>query len=234
MPFALAGSYALWVHGAPESTHDVDLVVPEDAVEAAARSLGDARLRDRAAARGLAVQGVSRRRDGRRAAPAQRDPGRRRPSRARRGSEVLGLRIPVLPPIEVVSTKLRALTERYCDFGELLPPGARRPRAARLAAAARGVGRQSLRRGISRAHRPARDQRGRRRRRPGGLISREHRRHRRSRRLIAPYPGRSRPRRGCRRAASFARVPPAPSVGCRTSRRTRAGAGRPARSAPAR
>ena len=31
-----------------------------------------------------------------------------------------GLRIPVLPPMEVVSTKLRALTERYRDFGELL------------------------------------------------------------------------------------------------------------------
>src|SRR5690349_5269737 len=27
VPFALAGSYALWVHGAPESVHDVELVV---------------------------------------------------------------------------------------------------------------------------------------------------------------------------------------------------------------
>ena len=29
VPFALAGSYALWVHGAPEPDHDVDLVVAE-------------------------------------------------------------------------------------------------------------------------------------------------------------------------------------------------------------
>ena len=32
------------------------------------------------------------------------------------------MRIPVLQPTDVISTKLRALTERYCDFGELLPP----------------------------------------------------------------------------------------------------------------
>src|SRR6476620_11693934 len=41
VPFALAGSYTLWVHGAPESTHDVDLVVAEDSVEPAARSLAN-------------------------------------------------------------------------------------------------------------------------------------------------------------------------------------------------
>ena len=28
----------------------------------------------------------------------------------------------MLPPTEVISTKLRAMSERYCDFGELLPP----------------------------------------------------------------------------------------------------------------
>src|SRR4051794_24966398 len=29
-PFALAGSYALWVHGGPEPSHDVDFVVAEE------------------------------------------------------------------------------------------------------------------------------------------------------------------------------------------------------------
>ena len=33
VPFALGGGYALWVHGAPEPDHDVDLVVAEAAVE---------------------------------------------------------------------------------------------------------------------------------------------------------------------------------------------------------
>ena len=37
VPFALAGSYALWVHGAPESMHDVDLVVAESSGRAGGR-----------------------------------------------------------------------------------------------------------------------------------------------------------------------------------------------------
>ena len=36
--------------------------------------------------------------------------------------EVMGMRIPVLPPTEVMVTKLTALSERYCDFGQLIPP----------------------------------------------------------------------------------------------------------------
>lgn len=36
--------------------------------------------------------------------------------------DVLGLRIPVLAPTEVISAKLRSLSERHCDFGQLLPP----------------------------------------------------------------------------------------------------------------
>src|SRR3954469_25879016 len=40
--FALAGSYALWVHGAPEPTHDVDFVVAETDADAAAAVLDTA------------------------------------------------------------------------------------------------------------------------------------------------------------------------------------------------
>ncbi len=122
VPFALAGSYALWVHGAPESTHDVDLVVPESAVEDAARSLDAAGFEIerppedwlfKALLDGALVDVLHRLNgipvDGSLLERAE-------------DTEVLGLRIPVLPPVEVVSTKLRALTERYCDFGELLPP----------------------------------------------------------------------------------------------------------------
>jgi hypothetical protein len=39
IPFALGGGYALWVHGGPEPSHDVDLVVAEADVELAANSL---------------------------------------------------------------------------------------------------------------------------------------------------------------------------------------------------
>ena len=122
VPFALAGSYALWVHGAPESTHDVDLIVPETAVEEAARSLDTAGFRiERPPEDWLfkahldgAMVDVLHRLNG--------DPVDQQLLERAEDTEVLGLRIPVLPPIEVVSTKLRALTERYCDFGELLPP----------------------------------------------------------------------------------------------------------------
>ena len=44
VPFALGGGYALWVHGGPEPSHDVDLVVAEADVEVAANSLAAAGL----------------------------------------------------------------------------------------------------------------------------------------------------------------------------------------------
>jgi hypothetical protein len=122
VPFALAGSYALWVHGAPESVHDVDLVVAERTVEQAVDSLGRAGFRvERPPEDWLfkayadeAMVDVLHRLNG---VPVDDGFLRRAESR-----EVLGLRIPVLPPTEVILTKLQALTERYCDFGQLLPP----------------------------------------------------------------------------------------------------------------
>ena len=39
VPFALGGGYALWASGAPEPIHDVDMVVPEADVQAAVDSL---------------------------------------------------------------------------------------------------------------------------------------------------------------------------------------------------
>src|SRR4051812_43057240 len=41
-PFALGGSYGLWVHGGPEPDHDVDIVVAEPDAERAAEVLGAA------------------------------------------------------------------------------------------------------------------------------------------------------------------------------------------------
>lgn len=119
--FALAGSYALWVHGAPEPVHDVDFVVSEDDADAAARTLAHAGLdvertpEDwlfKAHADGAVVD-VLHRLNGTPVAP----------SLVARADEleVLGLRMPVLPPTEMITVKLGALTEHYCDFGALLP-----------------------------------------------------------------------------------------------------------------
>ena len=125
VPFALAGSYALWVHGDPESTHDVDLVVAEDSVEPAARSLAnDGFDIERPpedwlfkAHLGGAMVDVLHRLNGIPVDAGFLDRAEMR--------EVLGLRIPVLQPTDVISTKLRALTERYCHSANPYPRSGR-------------------------------------------------------------------------------------------------------------
>lgn len=121
VPFALAGSYGLWVYGAPEGDHDVDLAVPEDDVEAAVATLTGAGFTIerppedwlfKARWEGVMVD-VLHRLVGE---PVDRD----RLARAEE-EDVLGVRIPVLPPTDIMITKLLSLGERYCDFAALLP-----------------------------------------------------------------------------------------------------------------
>jgi Uncharacterised nucleotidyltransferase len=120
-PFALAGSYALWVHGSPEPAHDVDIAVAERDVEAAASTLADAGFEvDRPAEDwlfkahldGIFVD-VLHRLNGE---PISRELLAHSDER-----EVLAIRMPVLRPTDMVITKLRSLTEHYCDFSRLLP-----------------------------------------------------------------------------------------------------------------
>ncbi len=122
VPFALAGSYALWVHGAPENSHDVDLVIAEKHVEDAARCLAQDGFRiERPPEDWLfkaylddAMVDVLHRLNG---VPVEAELIGHAAAH-----DVLGLHIPVLSATEVISTKLRAMSERYCDFGQLLPP----------------------------------------------------------------------------------------------------------------
>lgn len=119
--FALGGSYALWVLGAPEPVHDVDLVVAEADADHAARVLGDAGFEiERTpedwlfkAHRGDAMVDVLHRLAGE---PVTAELLGRAGER-----EILGLRIPVLPPTELIVTKLLALSEHHCNFATLLP-----------------------------------------------------------------------------------------------------------------
>ncbi|MFN2563249.1 MAG: nucleotidyltransferase [Jatrophihabitans sp.] len=120
--FALGGGYALWAHGAPEPVHDVDLVVAEDDADPAAATLHEAGFQIertpedwlfKAHADGVFVD-VLHRLNG---TPVTGDT-----LSAVDELEVLGIRIPVLRATEVVTTKLQALSEHYCDFGALLPP----------------------------------------------------------------------------------------------------------------
>ncbi|VBA43581.1 hypothetical protein LAUMK41_05311 [Mycobacterium attenuatum] len=122
--FALAGSYALWAYGAPEPSHDVDIVVAETDVAAAATTLADAGfcmqrppedwlLKARS---GKWVVDVLHRVNGEPVDSAVLDGAEER--------VVLAIPMPVLPPTTVFIQKLRALTEHHCNFADLLP-GAR-------------------------------------------------------------------------------------------------------------
>ncbi|BBY22091.1 nucleotidyltransferase [Mycobacterium stomatepiae] len=119
--FALAGSYALWAYGAPEPSHDVDLVVAESDVETAAATLRDAGFAIEKppedwlfkARNGEALVDVLHRLNGEPVVPATLDCAVRR--------DVLAIAMPVFPPSMVVIQKLRALNEHHCDFAKLLP-----------------------------------------------------------------------------------------------------------------
>jgi hypothetical protein len=119
--FALAGSYALWVHGGPEPVHDVDFVVAEEDAEIAAKTLGEAGFRvDRPpedwlfkACTGDVVVDVLHRLNG---VPVD-------PTTIRGADvlEVLAIAMAVLAPTLVVTEKLSSLNEHHCDFAALLP-----------------------------------------------------------------------------------------------------------------
>lgn len=118
--FALAGGYALWVHGAQEPVHDVDFVVAENDADLAAAALAEAGLRvERPPEDWLfkvyldeAMADILHRLAGVPVDEAQLARAEER--------EVLGLRMPVLPPMDIVVAKLESLTERHCDFEGLL------------------------------------------------------------------------------------------------------------------
>ncbi|MBW0018033.1 MAG: nucleotidyltransferase [Mycobacterium sp.] len=119
--FALAGSYALWAYGAPEPSHDVDLVIAESDTDAAAATLSGAGFSIerppedwlfKACIDGGVVD-VLHRVNGVSVQPATLECAQAR--------DVLAIAMPVLPPTMVIIQKLRALGEHHCDFAALLP-----------------------------------------------------------------------------------------------------------------
>ena len=84
VPFALGGSFAVYAHGGHSSDHDVDFLIREAGRRTAAGGARRGGLHRRAAARGLAGQGVRRGPAGGPDLPAGRDarsPTRRSPTR---------------------------------------------------------------------------------------------------------------------------------------------------------
>jgi hypothetical protein len=120
LPFALTGGYAAWVHGAPEPAHDVDfLVAPEDAAAAAEKLAADGLDVRRPAEDWLFKVHT----DGVVVDVIHRCSGTEPADALRRAvvEQVLSVRMPVLAPTDVVTEKLLALDEHYCDLAGVLP-----------------------------------------------------------------------------------------------------------------
>ena len=128
--FALGGGYALWVAGGPEPSHDVDLVVAEPDVETAVNSLEAAGLRVERPPEDWLFKAYCDAEES--AEPAEEPalvdvlhrlggvPVTHSLLDTAREYEVLGVRIPVLPPTPIMIAKLQSLSEHYCDFAALL------------------------------------------------------------------------------------------------------------------
>ncbi len=121
VPFALAGGYAAWAHGGPEPDHDVDFVVCLDDAEQAYAALEDAGLRVeqppedwlfKVFTDGTMVDVVHRLNS----SPVDTTVLDRADEQ-----EVLSIVMPVLSATDVLTSKLNALDEHYCDYSKLLP-----------------------------------------------------------------------------------------------------------------
>jgi Uncharacterised nucleotidyltransferase len=120
VPFALAGGYAAWALGGPEPNHDVDFLVDPDDVPRAQQALRDQGLdvvqppEDwlfKVRCDGIVVDVLHR--------------GAGRPlAEALRGSrvqEVISVEMPVIGATDLLTQKLLALDEHYCDLAKVLP-----------------------------------------------------------------------------------------------------------------
>ncbi|MFF5449447.1 nucleotidyltransferase family protein [Streptomyces sp. NPDC012888] len=121
-PFALAGSVAAFAHGVPARfQHDTDFCVRREDADAVIEALQEGGVEMRDPAEDWLIKG--------------RDDGEeidlifelaRRPVSAELldRSEVRSVDsvyMPVLAPTDLMDSRLAALTEHYCDFGDLLP-----------------------------------------------------------------------------------------------------------------
>lgn len=118
--FALAGGYALWARGGPESTHDVDFMIREADADVVADILQSAGLSVRRTPEDWLFKVET---DGAVVDVLHRAAGVPITDEMLQRSdelEVLSVRMPVLVATDIVSNKLRAMTEHQCDFGPLL------------------------------------------------------------------------------------------------------------------
>ena len=120
VPYALAGGYAVWARGGVESTHDVDFIVAEDQVAAAAALLEDNGFEHvecpedwllKVGRGGIVVDLIHRLPTGivDEAMLARCDQ-----------ISVDSVRMPVMPATDLLLNRLLALGEHACDFSPIL------------------------------------------------------------------------------------------------------------------
>lgn len=121
IPFALSGSYAAWARGAPEPSHDVDFLVAEEDAPRAAEFLTGTGMRVehppedwlfKVYTDGSTVDVLFR---------VNGDPVGRELLADVEVLDVVSVQMPVLDVTDLVTQKLKAMDERYCDFGTVLP-----------------------------------------------------------------------------------------------------------------
>jgi Uncharacterised nucleotidyltransferase len=122
VPFALAGGYASFARGGPESDHDVDFYLREDDVGRAEKVLAKAGLRVEHPAEDWLVKVYSHE-------DAMVDLIFR-PTAMPVTTEILdraepievdSVEMPVLAATDLITSKLLAMDEHYCDLGQMFP-----------------------------------------------------------------------------------------------------------------
>ncbi|MBT2459075.1 nucleotidyltransferase family protein [Streptomyces sp. ISL-86] len=121
-PFALAGSVAAYAHGIPARfQHDTDFCVRREDAEEVVASLERSGIRMKPTTEDWLVKGSS---GGEEIdlifELARRPVGTELLERAE-VQPVDSVRMPVLAPTDLMDSRLAALCEHYCDFGDLLP-----------------------------------------------------------------------------------------------------------------
>jgi hypothetical protein len=119
-PYALTGGYAAWALGAPENAHDVDFLVHPDDIDAIIERLSE---------RGLEIEHppedwlVKVRTDGVVVDLLHRAHGFDIAGSLGRAEtmDVLSVEMAVLSATDLVTEKLLALDEHYCDLSAVLP-----------------------------------------------------------------------------------------------------------------
>jgi len=121
IPFALAGGYAAFARGGPESDHDVDFYLREDDVQSAEKVLDSAGLRVEYPAEDWLVKVY----DGDAMVDLIHSPTDLPVTTEllERADElqVDAVEMPVLSATDLMLSKLLSLREQYCDFAALFP-----------------------------------------------------------------------------------------------------------------